>query len=161
MFPRFFTARVRSTTEGYSFTLLVCSRGGGGSGPAGGVRSKVNPARGGGGVRSKVNQPGGGGGGGSVRSKVNPVGGVRSKVNPAWGVGVVVVRSKVNPAGGQQVKGQSSWPGGGGQIQPGGSASCALLRAVCLLRSRRRTFLFHLNKPWRDHVTVEKLYLIS
>ena len=24
------TARVRSTTEGYSFTLLVCSQGGGG-----------------------------------------------------------------------------------------------------------------------------------
>ena len=30
-----FTARVRSTTEGYSFTLLVCSQGGG-LGPAAG-----------------------------------------------------------------------------------------------------------------------------
>ena len=41
---------------------------------------------------------------------------------------------------------RSRWRGG--QVQPGGgqsaggSASCALLRAVCLLRSRRRTFLF-------------------
>ena len=39
--------------------------------------------------------------------------------------------------------------GGGGQSVGGGggSASCALLRAVCLLRSRRRTFLFE-NWLW-------------
>ena len=45
---------------------------------------------------------------------------------------------QVSPAG---WGGQSSQ--GGGSVQPRGvSASCALLRVVCLLRSRRRTFLF-------------------
>ena len=37
--------------------------------------------------------------------------------------------------------GQVQLPGGGGVRSGGGSASCTLLRAVCLLRSRRRTFL--------------------
>ena len=41
--------------------------------------------------------------------------------------------------------GQVSQPTGGGGVRSswggGGSASCALLRAACLLRSRRRTFL--------------------
>ena len=43
------------------------------------------------------------------------------------------------PAGGGGVR--SSRRGGSGPAG-GGSASCALLRAVCLLRSHRRTFLF-------------------
>ena len=57
-----FTACVRNTTEGYSFTLLVCSRGGGGGfrsvQPGGGVRSNCR----GGGFRSSC-----WGGGGSVQ----------------------------------------------------------------------------------------------
>ena len=113
----------------------VCPQGGGGqvqpggSGPARGVRSS-------GGVRSSW------GGSGPAR------GGVRSS------------RGGSGPAGGGQVQlgggGQSSrgegqvqlgWgqvqPGGGGvRSSRGGSASCTLWRAVCLLRSRRRTFLF-------------------
>ena len=47
--------------------------------------------------------------------------------------------------GGGQVQlggGQIQPVGGGGSVSRGGSASCALLRAVCLLRSRRRTCLF-------------------
>ena len=81
----------------------------------------------------QVSEPTGGGGQvqlGGVRS-VSRRGGVRS----SW-------------RGGGQV---SEPMGGGGQVQlgggvrssRGGSASCALLRAVCLLRSRRRTFLFY------------------
>ena len=43
--------------------------------------------------------------------------------------------------------------GGSGPAAGGGSASCALLRAVCLLRSRRRTFLFHFAfSLWRRHI---------
>ena len=129
-----FTARVHSTREGFSFTLLVCSQGGGvrssrrgGSGPAGG------------GIRSSWRGEGGsgpaGGGGGGVRSSWWGVEGVRS----------------VQPGGGEG-SGQSSRGGGSGQSSQGGvsqrgggSASCALLRAVCLMRSRRRTFLFGIN----------------
>ena len=53
------------------------------------------------------------------------------------------------PAGGGAgpAGGGGSGPGGGVRSsQPGGgrSASCALSRAVCLLRSRRRSFLFQL-----------------
>ena len=55
------------------------------------------------------------------------------QVSPARGG----VRS-VQPGGGG---GQSSW-GGGQSSCRGGSASCTLLQAVCLLHSRRRTFLF-------------------
>ena len=67
--------------------------------------------------------PGGGGG-----CQVQPAGGVRSS------------RGGSGPAG-RGGSGQSS-QGGSGPAGGGGSASCALLRAVCLLRSRRRTFLF-------------------
>ena len=84
--------------------------------PGGGGVSGHSPAGGGGQVRL---QPGGGGGSGH---------------SPARGGQV-----RVQPGGGQSSRG-----GGGGQSsQQGGSASCALLRAVCLLRSRRRTFLFY------------------
>ena len=119
------------------------SRGGGGGGQGqrsiqlGGRRgqgqgsgSKVNPVGGGGVSGSKVNPAGGQGQrsiqlGGQGQRSIQPGGQGQRSIQLGGG------RSKVNPAGGQ-VKGQSS---------PGGSASCALLRAVCLLRSRRRTFL--------------------
>ena len=85
------------------------------------------PHLGGGG---QVQLPGGGSGPAAVGGvgQVQP-GGVRS----SWGGGS-------GPAGGVS---QSSRGGGVGQVQLGGgeSASCALLRVVCLLRSRRRTFL--------------------
>ena len=90
-----FTARVRSTTEGYSFTLLVCSQGGGGQvSPAeGGVRSSCQ-----GGARSSCR------GGGQVqlpgRGQVQLPGGV----SPARGGGQIHL-------GGSQ----SSW---GGSVQP-------------------------------------------
>ena len=48
------------------------------------------------------------------------------------GGGQVQLRGGSGPASG----------GGSGPASGGGSASCALLRAVCLLHSRRRTFLF-------------------
>ena len=136
--------------------------------PAGGSQVKGKSSRGGQvkgksswGVRSgqRSIQPGG------VRSKVNPAGGVRS--SPGGGVGCQVQPGGVQVKGqsSQGGSGPASWGGvrssqrggqvqpaergsgpagqGGGQVQPaGGSASCALLRAVCLLRSRRRTFLF-------------------
>ena len=58
-------------------------------------------------------------------------GGVRS----SWGGGS-------GPAG-QGGSGPAGGGGGGsGPVSGGRSASCALLRAVCFLRSRRRTFLF-------------------
>ena len=119
----FFTARVRSTTEGHSFTLLVCSRGGGGG-------CQVSPAGGGGG---QVQLPGGGGSGPAAGGvgQVQLLG--RGGSGPAAGEG-----GQVQLPGG----GQSSRQGGVSQQGEGGSASCALLRAVCLLRSRRRTFLF-------------------
>ena len=60
-------------------------------------------------------------------------GGVRVKGQSSQEGGV---RSKVNLAG---------WGGGVSGPAGGGSGSCALLRAVCLLRSRRRTFLFNIN----------------
>ena len=106
------------------------SQGGSGQSSWGGV----SPARGG--VRSV--QPGGGqssqwgGSGQSSRGggSVQPVGGIRSLQPGAGG------------------SGHSSWggvspAGGGGEVSQWGegSASCALLWAVCLLRSRRRTFL--------------------
>ena len=104
-----------------------------------------------------LSTPGGGGGSGQSVDRgggqVQPGREVRVKGQSGGGSGQRSIQlggSKVNPAGeGGQVKGQSSW--GGGQVQPGGgqvqlaggggSASCALLPAVCLLRSRRRTFL--------------------
>ena len=139
------TARIRRIRK---VMFSVCPHlGGRGSG------SKVNPAGGSGqrsiqlgvGIRVKGQSSWGvsgrvrvkGQSSRGVRSKVNPAGGVRSKDNPAGGV-----RSKVNPAGGGQVQPGGSGPpvGGGVRSSRGGSASCALLRAVCLLRSRRRTF---------------------
>ena len=110
----FFTARIRRMGEGNVLTRVcpsVCPQGEGGGGSGPAGRGGVSPA---------------GGGGGQVQ-----LGGV----SPS--------RGGSGPAGGGV---RSSW---GGSVQPGGvrssrgggSASCALLRAVCLLRSRRRTFL--------------------
>ena len=86
----------------------------------------VGPRGGGGGVQV---WPGGGG----VRSKVNPAGGGGGQAQPAGG-------GKVQPGGvrssQRRAVGVRSSRGGGG-----GSASC--VRAVCLLRSRRKTFLFN------------------
>ena len=86
---------------------------GSGQSSRGGVRS-VQP----GGVRSV--QPGGGG-------QVSPTGGGQS----SQGGG------QVSPAGGGSVQ------PGGGSVQPGGVSILGPLAAVCLLRSRRRTFLFN------------------
>ena len=113
--------------EGNSFTLLVCPQGGGGSvqpegrgsGPADEGGGGSGPAGRGGWVRSSRWGGGSGPADGGVRSSWLGRGG------------------QVQPVGGGQVQ-----PGGGGSVSRGGSASCALLRAVCLLRSRRRTFLF-------------------
>ena len=91
-------------------------------------------------------------GGGSGQRSIQP-GGVRSKVNPAGGQGQVQLggsgQRSIQPGGVGQVQlaggVRSSWLGGGSGPASGGgggSASCALLRAVCLLRSRRRTVLF-------------------
>ena len=134
-----FTARVRSTTEGYSFTLLVCSQGwgsgpaasGGGSGPAAREGGSGPAARG---VRSSCQ--GGGSGPAAGGGQVQLPGGVRSSQG-----GQVQLPGGVRSS--RQGRGVRSSRGGG--VSPasgGGSASCALLRAVCLLRSRRRTFLF-------------------
>ena len=130
--------------EGNVFSL---STPGGGSGqrsiqPGGGVRS----SQWGGGGRSKVNSAGGGSGpasgGGSGQRSIQP-GGVRS----SWGGGQVQLVGGVrsSPGGGSSPAGWGgvrSSRGGVRSSQGGGSASCTLLRAVCLLRSRRRTFLF-------------------
>ena len=76
------------------------------------------------------------GGGGQVR--VQPGGGVRSESSRGGGV------SGQSPAGGGGVRSESSRGGvqssQGVSQRRGGSASCALLRAVCLLRSRRKIF---------------------
>ena len=65
---------------------------------------------------------------------LGPAGGVRSSrggSGPAGGVQVQLGRGvRSSRGGGGQVQ-----LGGGGVSQLGGSASCALLRAVCLLRS--------------------------
>ena len=58
---------------------------------------------------------------------------------PAGGGGVRSSQGGSGPAG----RGGQVQPRGGGKVQLGGPASCTLLRAVCLLRSRRRTFLFY------------------
>ena len=138
--------------EGNSFTLFVSSHlGGGVSGQsADGGEVRLGPAADGGGVRSgpadgggQVQPAGGGqvsqlmGGGGG---QVQPADG-GGQVQPAAGGGGV----RSSRGGGQvsqRMGGVRSSQRGGGHVQPGGSASCALLRAVCLLRSRRRTFLF-------------------
>ena len=134
------TARVRSTTEGYSFTLLVCSQGGvrssrGGSGPAAGGGGQVQLLGGSG--------PAAGGGGGF---QVQLPGGFRSSCWGGSGPAAGGVRSSCQRGGQVQLPGggRSSCQGGVSQ-QGGGSASCTLLRAVCLLHSRRRTFLLELR----------------
>ena len=112
----------------------------------GGVRSKVNPnpARG---VRSsrgvcQVQLAGGGvwsSRGGSGQKSIQLGGG---QVQPGGGSGQRSI--PIQPGGVRSSQGvcQVQLAEGGGQVQAGGgSASCALLRAVCLLRSRRRTFL--------------------
>ena len=127
------TAHHTEYNEGYVLTRVCLSVTGGGrvSQPTqlgGGVRSKSNW-----GVRSKSNW--GGSGQSPTGGAISPAGGVRSKSNRGGSVQPGGVRS-VQPGGVQSSR-------GGGQVSPaGGSASCALLRAVCLLRSRRRTFLF-------------------
>ena len=71
---------------------------------------------------------------------------------PAGG-GQVQLPGGSGPAAGGGVRsscqgGVRSSRGEGGSVRLGGSASCALLRAVCLLRSRRRTFLFKKAMYW-------------
>ena len=111
-----FTARIRRMGK---VMFSVCPHWGGG----GQVRVQL------GGVRSESSR------GGSGQS---PARGGQVRVQPGGGSGQSPARGgQVSPAGGGQV----SPAGGGGQSTEGGSASCALLRAVCLLRSRRRTFL--------------------
>ena len=100
----FVTARVRSTTEGYSFTLLVCSRGGE-SGPA---------ARG----RGQVQLPGGGGGGSGPAAGG---GGVRSSCQGGSGPAAGGVRSSSWGGVRSSCRGEGSGPAArGGQVQWGG-----------------------------------------
>ena len=92
-----------------------------------------------GGVRSESSQ-----GGGQVRVQLegglgqSPAGGGQVRVQLGGGSGQSS-QGGVSPAGGGSVQPA----GGGGSVSGGGggSASCTLLWAVCLLRSRRRTFL--------------------
>ena len=88
---------------------------------------------------------------------LSTLGGGGSGQSPARGIRVQRGGSGQSPGGGGQVSpaGGGVSPAGGGSVQPaggvsqwGGSASCALLRAVCLLRSRRRTFLFSFSFTW-------------
>ena len=95
----------------------------GGSGPARG--GQVQPAGGG-----QVSPAGGGVRSGPARGVRSSRGGVRS-VQRARGWVRSSRQAGVSPASG----------GGGSVSGGGGSASCALLRVVCFLRSRRRTFL--------------------
>ena len=137
--------------EGNSFTLFVSPhRGGGVSGPAGGGGGS-GPAGGGSGPADRRGQVqlGGGGSGPPDRGGGGPAGG--GQVQPGGGQ-VQLTGGGSGPADGGGVR--SSWGGGadlasGGGVRSswggGGSASCALLRAVRLLRSRRRTFLLTLN----------------
>ena len=106
----------------------------------------VSPAGGGGGGSGQVN-PGGGGG------QVQLVGGVRSSQWGGGGVRSVQVGAGLRSSwsGGGQVQPVG---GGGGQVQLGGGGCVSQDRttewvlttrwAVCLLCSRRRTFLLHL-----------------
>ena len=147
------TGLLPPATEGYSFTLLVCSHGGWGV-------SSVQPGGqvqlpGVGVVRSscwrggQVQLPGRGSGPAAGGFQVQLLGGVRSSCR--WGGQVQLLGGGGSgPAGrgsgpARGVR-SSCWggsgPAGGGQSAGGRSASCALLRVVCLLRSRRRTFLF-------------------
>ena len=100
-FTNLITARVRSTTEGYSFTLLVCSRGGGSAG-----KGRVRSSRGGGQVQ---------------------LGGVRS----SWGGQVQLsagggVRSSCRGGSGPAARGgQVQLPGGGVSVSRGGGQHLA------------------------------------
>ena len=90
-------------------------------------------------------------GGGAVRSSW---GGFRSSRQGGGG--------QVQPGGGQvQLAGGGSGPARGGVSQQGGSASCALLRAVCLLRSRRRTFFFKIDSMEWGHLGHEIQFVES
>ena len=104
----------------------------------------VCPHWGGGGVRSESSRGGG---------QVSPAGG-GGQVSPAEGV------RSVQLGGGQDQPARGgSGPasrGGGVRSNRGGSASCAPLRAVCLLRSRRRTFLF--TNKFKTSRYVERKY---
>ena len=132
--------------EGNSFSLYVSPQGGGGGrggtwpGPAGGG--------GGGGVWMEGRgvpgqvQPGGEGGGGYL-ARSSPGGrGVPGQVQPG-GEGGYLARSGQGGREGGGVPGR----GGGGGTWPEGVF--AMQRAVCLLRSRRRTFLC-MNRFLRD-----------
>ena len=128
--------QVKVQTQGGQ--VKVQTQGGSGQSPTrGGGGSGQSPTGGGSGQSNRGGQSRGGG---DFRSKSNPGGQV--KVQRVGGEG------QVSPARGGD---QSSWGGvspgggGGGSDQLGGSASCALLQAVCLLRSRRRTFLFYIH----------------
>ena len=136
------TARIRRMGEGNVFSLFTS--GGGGVSPAGGGVRSSWPGGSGQSGRGGSGQSSWGGGG-----QVQPVGG--GQVSVARGGQVSLARGGSRPA---SRGGQVQLAGGGGQVQlagregsgpasgGGGSASCALLRAVCLLHSRRRTFLF-------------------
>ena len=142
---RLITVRVRSTTEGYSFTLLVCSRGGGGvSGPAsggGGVRSSrwgggSGPARGGSG-------PAAGGGGAS-----GPAAGGEFR-SSCWGGG----SGPAGEGGGQvQLAGggvRFSW--GGGSVSGGGGVSILrpLAGGMPLAFTQEDFLVFLLISAWK------------
>ena len=117
------TARIRRMGK---VMFSVCPHLGGGG------QVRVQP--GGGGVRSESSR----GGGGQVR--VPPGGSGQSSQGGGSGQSSRGGGGQVSPARGVGQSSRGGWvsPAGGG----GGSASCTLLRAVCLLRSRRRTFLF-------------------
>ena len=126
-----FTARVRSTTGRYCFHRCLSVHRGGGGGP---VRYPPRgvwvPPRGG------DRSPGTPRGGTEVR--VPPQGGTEVRVPPQGGTEV-----QVPPGGGGT---QVRVPPPGGVPDPGRTTEGVLTtqRVVCLLRSRRRTFLFFL-----------------
>ena len=148
----FFTARVRSTREGNVLTSVcpsihpsVCPRGGGvpishnalqhfpecHEAAAGGVPGSGTPR---GGYPAQVPPRGG------TRLRYPPPGGYPGQVPPPGGYpGQVPTHPPPGGGGGTQVRYP---PGGGGY--PGRTTEGVLTtrRAVCLLRSRRRTFLF-------------------
>ena len=120
--------------EGNSFTLFVSPHLGGGT--------LLGPGRGG---TCQV-QPGGG------SCQVHPGGGYPAR--SSWGGGGYLP----GPARRGGVPARSSWggylpgparggtlPGGGGYLVRTTEGVLTTQRAVCLLRSRRRTFLFHLK----------------
>ena len=138
--------------EGNSFTLLVCPH-------PGGVQSSVQPGGGGSGpARAGGSGPAGGGSGPAGGGQVQPRGG-GSVLSPAGG-------GQVQPWGGGSVQlGGGSGPAGGGGSSQDRTTEWVLStrRAVCLLRSRRRTFLLNIIfcpfvRYWSDlnKITKEK-----